>query len=341
MRYLGSALLVAVATAAPLTLGADAAGSGLILLVAVIVSSLLGRGPGLFAAVTAAASYSYFFIPPTYAFSLGKGDDLIALVTFVIAAFVVGTLVSQVNDVREARMAGELSQTRAAFFAAAGHNLRTPLASVTTSVDALLSPTATLDDAERRELLETVRDETDRLSRLVSKVLELSRIRSGELDVRREAVDLPGLTQSAVRRLGPLADGHAFDLDLPDDLEVELDALLTEQILLNTLENAAKFSPPGAPISVVARAVDDAVELRIIDHGPGIPPEDRERVFDEFYRGGDRRATAGTGLGLAIVKALTEAQRGAAHLEVTDGGGTTLVLTFPRAHHERRASASL
>jgi two-component system sensor histidine kinase KdpD len=328
VRYLGAALLVAVTTAVAFVITADAAASGLMLMAAVIASALLGRGPGVFAAVVAALSYSFFFIPPVYRLSMGKGDDLVALVVFVVAAFVIGGLVAQVNEARDTRAAVELSNSRAAFFAAAGHNLRTPLASVSASVSALGEADGRLDAAERRELLESILAETDRLSRLVAKVLELSRIRGGGLEVTLEPVDLAGLCQVAIRRLDLLADHDRFQLDVPVDVDVALDTLLTEQILLNLLENAMNFAPPHSVISVAGRVADSHFELRVIDHGPGIPSSERDKVFDEFFRG-DRSDSSGTGLGLAIARSLTEVQGGTLHCEETPGGGATLVLVFP------------
>jgi two-component system sensor histidine kinase KdpD len=329
VRYLGAAVLVAVTTAVAFVITADAAASGLMLMGAVIASALLGRGPGLFAAVAAAFSYSFFFIPPVYRLSMGKGDDLVALVVFVVAAFVIGGLVAQVNEARDARAAAELSQSRAAFFAAAGHNLRTPLASVSASVSALTEADERLDPAERRELLDAIRDETDRLTRLVSKVLELARIRGGGLEVTIAPVDLAGLCQVAVRRLGPLAGQYRFELDVPVDVEVDLDSVLTEQILLNLLENAVKFAPPGSAVGMVGRVLDGSFELRVVDRGPGIPVHEREKVFEEFYRGDRSSDSSGTGLGLAIARSLTEVQGGTLRCEETPGGGATLVLVFP------------
>jgi K+-sensing histidine kinase KdpD len=337
VRYLTAAALVALTTGVAFVITADAAASGLLLMAAVIVAALLGRGPGLFAAISGALSYSFFFIPPVYALSMGKGDDLVALVVFVVAAFVIGGLVAEVGEAREARIQAELGRTRAAFFAAAGHNLRTPLASMGASVSALLEADDRLDPAQRRELLETIRDETDRLGRLVSKVLELSRIRAGEIDVVLDPVDLAGLSQVAIRRLGPLGQHHRFALELPTTLDVELDTLLTEQILLNLLENAVKFSPPGSVVSIEGSSGDGFVEVRVADHGPGIPEGERTRVFEEFYRG-DRTSTSGTGLGLAIARSLTEVQGGTLTCEETPGGGTTMALRFPTGRsHDRRA----
>jgi len=240
------------------------------------------------------------------------------------------------QEVRETKLVAELGRQRAGFLSAVSHNLRTPLTAVKAAAGALLASWSRIDAEERRELLETISDEAERLERLVRNTLELSRIRAGALEVDREPVDIAGLVQHAVRRLRPIARAHRVRLDVSDDLPlVMLDVTMLEQILLNLLENALRFAPPGSEIGVSARAVGDELELRVADHGPGVPPEARERIFLEFQSADDRPDTPGTGLGLAIVRALVLAQGGTVRYEDTPGGGATFVCTFRREIEDR------
>jgi len=232
----------------------------------------------------------------------------------------------------EARIDAEVNRARAAFFAAAGHNLRTPLASVTASVSALLDSGDLLSTADQRQLLETIRDETSRLARMVSKVLSQSLIRGSDLNPEREPVDLGGMAQVAVGRLGPAAGNHVIDLDIPTDLgPLWLDVTMLEQILLNLLENAVRFAPAGSTITIAAERNTDVVDLRVIDHGPGVDEAERDLVFTEFHRSASRTEGEGTGLGLAIVRALAAAHGGSTWCEPTPGGGATFVTRFPLA----------
>jgi two-component system, OmpR family, sensor histidine kinase KdpD len=235
-------------------------------------------------------------------------------------------------EVREAQLVAEVGRQRAGFLSAVSHNLRTPLTAVKAAAGTLLASWSRLEPEERRELLETIADEAERLERLVRNTLELSRIRAGALEVALEPVDIGDLVQHAVRRLRPIARAHRVRLDVADDLgEVWLDVTMLEQILLNLLENALRFAPPGSEILVGARPVDgDLIELRVTDHGPGVPAEARERIFEEFRSADDRPDRAGTGLGLAIVRALVVAHGGSVRYEDTPGGGATFVCTFPR-----------
>jgi two-component system sensor histidine kinase KdpD len=261
---------------------------------------------------------------------LGPGED--ALLAAVVGG--VATAVDRLrlqDEVRETRVVAAIGQQRAGFLSAVSHNLRTPLTAVKAAAPTLLSSWSRIEPEERRELIETIADEAERLERLVRNTLELSRIRAGALDVTLEAVDIADLVQHAVRRLRPIARAHRVRLDIPDDLPaVWLDVTMLEQILLNLLENALRFAPPGSEIIVGARVAGDFIELRVADHGPGVPAEARERIFEEFQSVDMRPDRAGTGLGLAIVRALVTAHGGTVRYEETEGGGATFVCSFPR-----------
>jgi two-component system sensor histidine kinase KdpD len=206
------------------------------------------------------------------------------------------------------------------------------LTAVKAAAGTLLSSWSRIEPEERRELLETISDEAERLERLVRNTLELSRIRAGALEVEPERVDIADLVQHAVRRLRPIARAHRVRLDVDDDMPpISLDVTMAEQILLNLLENALRFAPPGSEIVVGAHAIGgDEVELVVADHGPGVPIEARGRIFEEFQSAETRPDRSGTGLGLAIVRALVVAHGGSVRYEDTPGGGATFVCTFPR-----------
>ncbi len=234
---------------------------------------------------------------------------------------------------RAAEVAAEVDRTRSGFLTAVTHNLRTPLASIRAASSTLLAPDAHLDAGDRLELLDTIYSESDRLERQVAKILALSRIRSGGLEPERMSVDLVEAAQVALRRLRPLESGHLMSLDIGDDVpDLYLDPAMVDQVLLNLLENALAYAPSGSPIEITARRAGDVVEMRVVDHGPGVDPGDRERIFDEFVRASGRPETEGTGLGLAIVRAVVEMHGGRVTVEDTPGGGASFVVAWPVAH---------
>ncbi len=225
------------------------------------------------------------------------------------------------DKAREAEVAAEVDRTRTGFLTAVTHNLRTPLASIRAASSTLLAPDTRLDDGDRRELLDTIYTESDRLERQVAKILAVSRIRGGGLEPERSSVDLVESAQVALRRLRPLGSGHALALDIaPDVPDLFLDPAMVDQVLLNLLENALAYAPSGSPIEITGRRSGDVVEMRVVDHGPGIDPADRERIFGEFVRASGRPETEGTGLGLAIVRAVVELHGGRVRVEDTPGG---------------------
>ncbi len=206
-----------------------------------------------------------------------------------IAAYVLGlgTALERVEltkAVRAAEVETAVEQGRASFLAAMTHNLRTPLATIKTALSSLRREGAALDTVAANDLLDTAYAESDRLEHLVTKVLSLSRIRAGAVASHAEAVDLAEATQVAVQRLRLLADDREIALDAPADLPlVHADPALLDVVLVNVVENALRYAP-ASPVEVRGRATDGSVRIEVVDHGPGISSQDRDRVFDEFVR---------------------------------------------------------
>ncbi len=455
VQALVAVALVAGATTLGRLLDIDITAAALLLLIAALLSTLLGRVGAVVGTALGFLALNYFFTAPTGSFDVQKGDDLVALLAFVVACGVLSWTVSRLNglrrtaeqreretqirldltsrlmagedpdtvvagaaealvalfaltsctlrgpgvsstavgpgtpgppitvrippldveatarreqplsssdrallealvaglaaaidrlrleaEAREARVSAQVGRTRSGFLSAVTHNLRTPLASIKAASSTLRAPDLDLDPEDRLELLDTIYDETDRLERLVTNILELSRVRAGALDVHRESVDLRDLAQASVRRLRPLARAHRIRLDVdPTVRDVEVDIQMMEQVFGNLLENALRFAPPGSEILISARTSPCAsgtgtgapagVEVRVADHGPGVPPAERERIFEEFTRVDGRPDATGTGLGLAIVHALVTAHAGHVWCEETPGGGATIACFVP------------
>ena len=233
-------------------------------------------------------------------------------------------------EAREARVAVQISQTRSGFLSAVSHNLRTPLASIRAAASTLRSPSAHLAPEDRREMLDTVIDETERLERLVTKTLDLSRIRAGGVEPELRVAEIGDLATAAVRRLRPLTHDHTIRLAVDAELPaVCVDVGMIEEVFLDLLENALRFAPSGSEICVSAEPVGDFIEVRVADHGPGVPPDERSRIFEEFARVDARPDATGTGLGLAIVRALIAAHGGHVWCEETAGGGATFGFAVP------------
>jgi two-component system sensor histidine kinase KdpD len=250
---------------------------------------------------------------------------------------VIQTLASQIalaidgmrlgTEAEEARMEAETNRLRAALFSSVTHDLRTPLASITASVSTLLEEGSPLHADQRRELLETIDQETQRLNRVIGNLMDLSRMRAGAMVPTKTPAAMDELIESVIARSGPILEHHDIHLMLREDLpEIPLDVVLIDQALTNVVENAARFTPPGRRITIGAARWHDGVQVRIADQGPGIPREERDRVFEPFVRGD---GSTGTGLGLAIARAIVAAHGGTIRIGEEPGGGTAVVLELP------------
>jgi two-component system sensor histidine kinase KdpD len=225
----------------------------------------------------------------------------------------------------------EANALRTALLAAVSHDLRTPLASIKAAATSLLQPDVEWSADARREFLETIDEEADRLNTLVGNLLDMSRLQTGSVELVRGKVGFDEVVPAALHSLGTIV-GDDVVVEVPETLpRVEADAGLLERAVANLVANAVQASPPGAPIRLVAGCVLDRVELRVVDQGAGIPPDERERVFLPFQRLGDRPNGSGVGLGLAVARGFVEVMDGELLVEDTPGGGTTMVVSLPAA----------
>jgi two-component system sensor histidine kinase KdpD len=302
-------------------------------LVVVVASALVGGlVPALVAAFLCAALLNFFFTAPFHEFAVRDGNNVVALVAFVVVAVMVAWVVDlAARRAKAAAAAAEIEaadRLRTALLAAVGHDLRTPLAAAKASVSGLRSPGLVLPAEDRDELLATADRSLDRLTGLVENLLDMSRLQVGAMPVHLRPVALGDVLARALDDLGVAPRGVL--LDVPDDLpDVLADAGLLERVLVNLVANSQRFSPPGRPALVSAAVTGAGIELLVIDHGPGIAATDEERIFLPFQRLGDTDTTTGIGLGLALARGLTEAMGGTLLPRETPGGGLTMALTLP------------
>jgi two-component system, OmpR family, sensor histidine kinase KdpD len=234
---------------------------------------------------------------------------------------------------------------RASLLQAVSHDLRTPLASIKASISSLLQRDITWSPATIDEFHMTIDQETDRLSNIVGNLLDMSRLQAGALNVTLQPTGVEEVVLAAVASLGP--DARDVVVDAPEMLRDALaDPDLLERALANVLANARRYAPPATPVRVSAGEVLVAgrcrVDIRVIDAGPGIPPADRDLVFQPFQRLVDNQVDGtGVGLGLAIARGFVEAMGGELTIEDTPGGGTTMVVGLPSVDAGGRTGAAL
>ncbi len=227
-----------------------------------------------------------------------------------------------------ARAMEESDRLKTALVSSVSHELKTPLAVIKASATSLLQIGSKGDDNDRRELAESIDRETDRLTNLVANLLDMSRLEAGALQPHWELTSIADVISDVMDRMEPMLRGRNIQLNLPDNLPpTPLDFVQISQVLTNLLDNALRYSPPNAAISVSAEVVNEQLRVTVFNEASHIPDNDLERLFDKFYR--VSTATGGTGLGLAIVRGIIEAHHGSIWAENVGRRGVSFTFTLP------------
>lgn len=234
------------------------------------------------------------------------------------------------EQARHAELLQATEKLQAALLNSISHDLRTPLVSITGALTSLQDGGIVLDDEIRGSLIETARQEADRLNRLVGNLLSMTRLEGGAMKVASEPEDVQDAIGAALEQLNDRLGDHPVEIDVPEDFPlVAMDFALIVQVLVNLVDNAVKYSPAGAPIEIQAQLEGDWAYVIVADRGVGIPEEDLARIFDKFYRVQRPGSVTGTGLGLAICKGIVEAHGGRITAVNRTGGGAMITLALP------------
>ncbi len=235
------------------------------------------------------------------------------------------------DELESARVQGETERLRSALLSSVSHDLRSPLASMIGAAGTLVSYEERLPPTERRELLASILGEGQRLDRYIQNLLDMTRLGHGTLKLDRDWTDSAEIVGAALGRLRKLFPELRVETDAPrDPVLMYVHPALIEQALFNILENAARFSPPNEPVRITVHVANERLLIDVADRGPGIPEDERARIFDMFYSvaRGDR-APQGTGLGLAICRGMIGAHGGSVEALPGDGRGTTIRINLP------------
>jgi two-component system sensor histidine kinase KdpD len=237
-----------------------------------------------------------------------------------------------VLEAHEAQLQAQTEHLRSSLLSSVSHDLRTPLAVIAAAASSLLEAPAGQDPAAQRELLQTVVDESHRLARLVDNLLDMTRLESGVVTLNRQWHVLEEIVGSALAGLRRELEHHPVRVDIPPQLPLlHVDGVLLEQVFINLLENAVRYTPPDSAIEIHARQAAGAIEIHVQDSGPGLPAGSEERVFEKFFRGTITSADGrrGVGLGLAICQAIVQAHRGRISARNRPSGGAAFTITLP------------
>jgi two-component system sensor histidine kinase KdpD len=265
-------------------------------------------------------------------FDVSEGNVVNALVSEPASSDVGAALavdrVHHSNDARRAASNAEREALRSQLLSSVSHDLRTPLATITGAATALCEG-PDLDPDTKGELTQSIVDEAERLERLVANLLDMTRLEQGAVVPKREWVPAEEVVGSALTRLDRVLVGRPVRTKLEPDLPLlSVDPVLLEQLFVNLLENAIKYTPPGSELSIAASAAGENVQFDVADRGPGIDAGQEERIFERFHRG-DAPGVRGSGLGLAIARAIARVHGGQLTAATRDGGGAVFRLVLP------------
>jgi K+-sensing histidine kinase KdpD len=335
IEYLISVGVVVVCTAISIPLRTHFALSTfamLYLLGVIIVSMHCRRRAAVLNALLSVTAFYYFCVPVHDSFVLEDSNYIITLVVMLIAALVISTLTfrirAQAAEAINAAIAIQTERTRNALLSAVSHDIRTPIASIYGSATSLLEEKERLNAAERQDLIESIAMESERLNRLVTNLLEMTRLSAG-VQVRKVWCPLEEIIGVALTRVEKLLRGRTVTTTIPGDLPlIFVDDVLLQEVFTNILENAAKYTAPGTPIEIAAVERNQNIVVFIRDSGPGFSIGDEEHVFEKFFRGktGDVR---GVGLGLAICRAIMDSHDGKVSAGNRPTGGAVLTVELP------------
>ena len=307
----------------------------------VVVAWRFGLGPSIIAGLGGVAAFDFLILPPSFTFSLEFGHAVTLVGMVFVSALVSGLteslrreqarVLQSERHTQKARLEAEVERVHAALLSSVSHDLRTPLATISASSQMLRRNHATMDASLRGEMLTGIADEAERLDGLLRNLLAITRVESGELRLQLLPASLDEVLTDALRRLEHRLAGRSVEVNAQRGLPlVDLDVRLFEQALLNVLDNALRYSPPGSSLVIDTQQLDGGVQIRVTDAGVGVAEPDRELVFEKFRRGSNApRSDGGVGLGLTICRAILRAHGGEIRMAGAASGGALVTLSLP------------
>jgi two-component system sensor histidine kinase KdpD len=306
----------------------------LYMLAIMVAAFAFGTWPSILAAGLSVAAYDFFSVPPFFTFNVEAAKHVWTFVMMFGVGITISGLMERVRrqeretEAAAARVRAE--EMRSSLLSAVSHDLRTPLATIVGAGTTLRDEWGLIGPAQRAELLETVCAEAERMERLIGNLLDMTRVASGGLALKREWVPVEEIVGSVLTRLEQRIADRRVVMHLEEDLPlVSVDPVLFEQVFVNLIDNALKYTPAASPIEISAAVRERVVEIEVADRGPGLPEGTETMVFEKFFRGGAHPGVGGAGLGLPICRGMVQAHGGTIDAARRDGGGTSFVIRLP------------
>lgn len=304
------------------------------LLGVVITATYCQRNASIAGAALSLLAFDFFFVPPVLTLRFGTSEHLLTGLVLLIVGVITSALAARVRQEMQlasrAALAAHEEQLRNSLLASLSHDLRTPLAVIAGSASTLRENRPRLSVEEQDQLLEAIYEQSHLMSLEISDLLEMTRLHAGPVTLNRQWHPLEELVGAALERCGTKLSLHPVLVDIPAAVPmVNVDGVLIEKLLINLLENAAKYTPPGTPIRIIASWTGERIDLVIEDDGPGLPPGLEDRLFEKFARASTEGAITGSGLGLSICRAIAQLHGMTIQGRNRPTGGTQFVVSIP------------
>ena len=331
--YVAAILVVILCTALnwPLSLWLAPTNLAMVYLLGVVaIAARYQRGPAMACALLSVLAFDFFFVPPVLTLRMDDTQYVVTGLALLVVGVVISTLAARARAAPQADLLAREEQLRNSLLASLSHDLRTPLAVIAGSASSLRDERARLSQAEQDQLLETLYDEAQQVSLTVSDLLEMTRLHSGRVELDRQWYPAEELVGAAIERCKRQLVNHRVQTRLDPHLSLlHVDGVLIEKLLVNLLENAAKYTPAGTLVTVVGENAANAIVLRVEDTGPGLPIGDEQRIFEKFYRADREGAVTGSGLGLSICRAIAQMHGASISAANRPSGGAVFTVTLP------------
>ena len=292
-----------------------------------------GRGPAILASVASVAIIDFLFVRPYFSFAVSESAYLIIFPIMLITAVLIGALTSRIRQQAEETIAlskqAEAERLRSTLLSSVSHDLRTPLATITGAASSVLQ-SGGIERSDLVELIQVIYEEANRMDSFISNLLSMTRLESGNVQIKKEWQPIEEVVGSALARMDERLGKRTVQTDLPADLPlVPLDAILVEQVFINLLDNAVKNSTENDTVSISAVRKDEDLVVTVSDTGTGIAPEDRQKIFEKFYQSPTRANQGGSGLGLSICKGVVIVHGGHIWVEENKPRGCSIKFSLP------------
>jgi len=295
-----------------------------------LVASRWGRGASITASTFSALLFDFYFTKPYFSFLIANIEDVIGLTVMITVGNITSNLLNEAKKAGLAKAQANNEALRNSLLSSISHDLRTPLTRIIGATTTLIESNAGVSEEEKHDFCRVIFDESQRMSELMNKILDMAKLSTGKIAIHQDWNTLEEIIGSALIRLEKNLHHRIVNTDLPENLPlIWVDSVLFEQVIVNLIENAIKYTPPSTPIDIEANCSNGFLTLTISDYGSGIPNNLEDKIFEKFYRIETESSQSGVGLGLALCRSIIEAHNGAIQAKNIAGKGATFLIRLP------------